>query len=141
MTPCVILIVCVRLTGRCIFIPNTLFMETTMKREKDTAVRCVYIALRWSAGTSGTFFYSHCEAILLGWSKETFERSGFSSRQRRDISIGADVSDKGTPAACYVLDRFDMVTLIEYLHILDRCATIFPALYGQLLFLKFRRFS
>ena len=54
--------------------------------------------------------------ILLRWSKETSRRSGFSSRQRRDISIGVDVSDKGTPAECYVLDRSDMVTLIEYLH-------------------------
>ena len=54
--------------------------------------------------------------ILLRWSKETSRRSGFSSRQRRDISIGVDVSDKCPPAECYVLDRPDMVTLPEYLH-------------------------
>ena len=34
------------------------------------------------------------------------------------MSIGEDVSDKGTPAECYVLDRSDMVTLPEYLHTL-----------------------
>ncbi len=67
MTPCVILIVCVRLTGRCICIPNTLFMEVTMKHQKDTAVRCVYIALRWSAVASARFSID----ILLRWSKET----------------------------------------------------------------------
>lgn len=54
--------------------------------------------------------------ILLRWSKEASERSGFSSRQRRDISIGVDVNDEGTPAECYVLDRPDMGTLPEYLH-------------------------
>jgi hypothetical protein len=38
-----------------------------MKREKDTAVRCVYIALRWSAVASARFSID----ILLRWSKET----------------------------------------------------------------------
>ncbi len=37
-----------------------------MKREKDTAVRCVYIALRWSAVASARFSID----ILLRWSKE-----------------------------------------------------------------------
>ena len=32
------------------------------------------------------------------------------------MSIVADVSDKCTPAECYVLECFDMVTLPEYLH-------------------------
>ncbi len=32
------------------------------------------------------------------------------------MSIVADVSDKCTPAECYVLDRSAMVTLPEYLH-------------------------
>ena len=32
------------------------------------------------------------------------------------MSIGVEVSDKGTPAECYVLDRSNMVTLPEYLH-------------------------
>ena len=32
------------------------------------------------------------------------------------MSIGADVSDKCTPAECYVLDRYDIVTLPEYLY-------------------------
>ncbi len=32
------------------------------------------------------------------------------------MSIVSDVSDKCTPAECYVLDRSDMVTLPEYLH-------------------------
>ena len=54
--------------------------------------------------------------ILLRWSKEVFGEVGIFSRQRRDMSIVADVSDKGTPAECYVLDRSTMVTLPEYLH-------------------------
>ena len=32
------------------------------------------------------------------------------------MSIVADVSDKCTPAECYVLDRSDMGTLLAYLH-------------------------
>ena len=32
------------------------------------------------------------------------------------MSIGEDVSNKGTPAECYVLDRSDLVTLLAYLH-------------------------
>ena len=32
------------------------------------------------------------------------------------MSIGVEVSDKRTPAECYVLDRSNMVTLPEYLH-------------------------
>ncbi len=39
-----------------------------MKHQKDTAVRCVYIALRWSAVPSARFSID----ILLRWSKETF---------------------------------------------------------------------
>ena len=38
-----------------------------MTRQKDTAVRCVYIALRWSAVASARFSID----ILLRWSKET----------------------------------------------------------------------
>ena len=32
------------------------------------------------------------------------------------MSIGVDVSDKCTPAECYVLDRSALVTLLAYLH-------------------------
>ncbi len=32
------------------------------------------------------------------------------------MSIESDVSDKCTPAECYVLDRSAMVTLLAYLH-------------------------
>ena len=56
--------------------------------------------------------------ILLRWSKEVFGEVGLFSRQRRDMSIVSDVSDKCTPAECYVLECFDMVTLPEYLHTL-----------------------
>ncbi len=54
-----------------------------MKREKDTAVRCVYIALRWSAVASARFSID----ILLRWSKEILGGVWLFSRQRRDMSI------------------------------------------------------
>ena len=94
MTLCVRLIVCVRLTGRCICTPNTLFMEGTMKHQKDTVVRCVYIALRWSAVASARFSID----ILLRWSKETswhrrawcvFCRSELCSRMFSGIRIAS----------------------------------------------------
>ena len=59
------------------------------------------------------FFYRYIAPL----EQRDFSEVGFSSsRQRRDISIGVDGSDKGTPAECYVLDPSDMVTLPEYLH-------------------------
>ena len=71
-------------------------MAVNMKREKDTTVRCVYIALRWSAGTSTHFSID----ILLRWSKETswhrrawcvFCRSELGSRVFSGINQGSRV--------------------------------------------------
>ena len=38
--------------------------------QRDNLIDFVDLALRWSAREGTLFFYSHCEAILLRWSKE-----------------------------------------------------------------------